>query len=52
MVVYNKGGFVGAFNIWKPMVDEGNALAQLLITLMFDRGESVAKNHHLAFDFF
>jgi len=52
MVASNKEDFIGAFNIWKSMVDEGNALAQLLITLMFDRGESVAKNHHLAFDFF
>ena len=54
MAAYNRGDYVPAIRLFRPLAAQGNAKAQSVLGVMFRRGEGVAKNParaHMWFSF-
>jgi TPR repeat protein len=52
MVAYNRGDYVPAIRLFRPLAEQGNAKAQSLIGVMYRRGQGVARNSVHAFIWF
>jgi TPR repeat protein len=44
MVSYNRGDYMPAIRLFRPLAEGGNAKAQHLIGVMYHKGEGVARN--------
>src|ERR1051325_1942382 len=44
MAAYNRGDYVPAFRLFRPLAEQGNARAQTALGVMFRKGEGVPKN--------
>jgi TPR repeat protein len=44
MAAYNRGDYVPAFRLFRPLAEQGNAKAQKVLGIMFHKGEGVPKN--------
>lgn len=42
---YNLGDYAGALKEFRPMAEEGNAAAQMLLGFMYERGQGVPKDY-------
>jgi TPR repeat protein len=54
MVAYNRGDYVPAIRLFRPLATSGNAKAQSVLGVMFRKGEGVPKNPvraHMWFSF-
>jgi TPR repeat protein len=49
MAAYNRGDYVPAIHLFRPLAQTGNARAQHLLGAMYRRGQGVAKNSARAF---
>ena len=49
MVAYNRGDYVPAIRMFRPLAEQGNAKAQGLLGVMYRRGQGVARNPIHAF---
>jgi TPR repeat protein len=49
MVAYNRGDYVPAIQIFRPLAQKGNAKAQSVLGVMYRRGQGVARNSTHAF---
>ncbi len=52
MAAYNRGDYMPAIQLFRPLATRGNAKAQHLLGLMYHRGEGVARNPVRAFAWF
>lgn len=52
MVAYNRGDYVPAVKLFRPLAQAGNAKAQNVLGSMYRKGEGVAKNSAKAFMWF
>ena len=52
MAAYNRGDYVPAIRLFRPLAEQGNAKAQSLIGGMYRKGEGVAKSSARAFMWF
>jgi TPR repeat protein len=52
MAAYNRGDYVPAIQLFRPLAAKGNAKAQHLIGVMYHRGEGVARSSVRAFAWF
>jgi TPR repeat protein len=52
MAAYNRGDYMPANRLFRPLAQQGNAKAQHLIGVMYHRGEGVARNSVRAFAWF
>ena len=52
MAAYNRGDYVPAIQLFRPLAAKGNAKAQHLIGVMYHRGQGVARNSVRAFAWF
>jgi TPR repeat protein len=52
MASYNRGDYMPAIRLFRPLAERGNAKAQHLIGVMYHRGEGVARNSVRAFAWF
>ena len=52
MAAYNRGDYVPAIRLFRPLAEQGNAKAQSLIGVMYRRGQGVARNSVRAFLWF
>ena len=52
MAAYNRGDYMPAIRLFRPLAEQGNAKAQHLIGLMYHRGEGVARSKVRAFAWF
>jgi len=44
MAAYNRGDYVPALRLFRPLAEQGNAKAQKVLGIMFRKGEGVPKN--------
>src|SRR5712672_3137485 len=44
MTAYNRGDYMPAIRLFRPLAEQGNARAQHLIGVMYHKGEGVARN--------
>src|ERR1700736_4559661 len=44
MANYNRGDYMPAIRLFRPLAEQGNARAQHLIGVMYHRGQGVARN--------
>jgi TPR repeat protein len=44
MASYNRGDYMPAIRLFRPLAEQGNAKAQHLIGVMYHRGQGVARN--------
>src|SRR6185436_9272519 len=44
MAAYNRGDYVPAFRLFRPLAEQGNARAQRALGVMFRRGQGVPKS--------
>jgi TPR repeat protein len=44
MASYNRGDYMPAIRLFRPLAEQGNARAQHLIGVMYHKGEGVARN--------
>jgi TPR repeat protein len=54
MAAYNRGDYMPAIRLFRPLAEQGNAKAQNVLGVMFRKGEGVAKNPvraHMWFSF-
>jgi TPR repeat protein len=54
MAAYNRGDYVPAIRLFRPLAEKGNAKAQNVLGVMFRKGEGVPKNPvraHMWFSF-
>ena len=54
MAAYNRGDYVPAIRLFRPLAEQGNAKAQSVLGVMFRKGEGVPKNParaHMWFSF-
>jgi hypothetical protein len=54
MAAYNRGDYMPAIRLFRPLAEQGNAKAQNVLGVMFRRGEGVPKNParaHMWFSF-
>ena len=54
MAAYNRGDYVPAIRLFRPLAEQGNAKAQNVLGVMFRKGEGVPKNPvraHIWFSF-
>src|ERR1700681_4068266 len=49
---YNRGDYMPAIRLFRPLAEQGNARAQHLIGVMYHKGEGVARNSVRAFAWF
>jgi TPR repeat protein len=52
MAAYNRGDYVPAIRLFRPLAENGNAKAQNVLGVMYRRGEGVARNSVRAFLWF
>ncbi len=52
MAAYNRGDYVPAIHLFRPLAEQGNPKAQGVIGVMYRRGEGVARNPARAFMWF
>jgi TPR repeat protein len=52
MVAYNRGDYVPAVKLFRPLAQAGNAKAQNVMGVMYRKGEGVARNSAKAFMWF
>jgi TPR repeat protein len=52
MVAYNRGDYMPAIRLFRPLAEQGNAKAQHLIGVMYHKGQGVARNPVRAFAWF
>ena len=52
MTAYNRGDYVPAIQLFRPLAAKGNAKAQHLIGVMYHKGEGVARSSVRAFAWF
>jgi TPR repeat protein len=52
MASYNRGDYVPAIRLFRPLAEQGNAKAQSLLGVMYRRGEGVARSSVRAFIWF
>ena len=52
MVAYNRGDYLPAVKLFRPLAQAGNARAQNLLGVMYRRGEGVARSPARAFMWF
>jgi TPR repeat protein len=52
MVAYNRGDYVPAVKLFRPLAQAGNAKAQNAMGVMYRKGEGVARNSAKAFMWF
>ena len=52
MVAYNRGDYVPAMKLFRPLAQAGNAKAQNVIGVMYHKGEGVARSSARAFMWF
>ena len=52
MAAYNRGDYMPAIRLFRPLAEQGNAKAQHLIGVMYHKGEGVARNSVRAFAWF
>src|SRR4051812_34190884 len=52
MVAYNRGDYVPAIRLFRPLAERGNPKAQSVIGVMYRKGEGVARNSARAFMWF
>src|SRR3979409_340245 len=44
MAAYNRGDYVPAIRLFRPLAEQGNAKAQNVVGVMYRRGQGVARN--------
>ena len=49
---YNRGDYVPAVRLFRPLAEQGNAKAQNMLGVMYRRGQGVARNSVRAFMWF
>ena len=49
---YNRGDYMPAIRLFRPLAEQGNARAQHLIGVMYHKGEGVSRNSVRAFAWF
>ncbi len=52
MASYNRGDYVPAIRLFRPLAEQGNAKAQRVLGVMYRRGEGVARSSARAFLWF
>ena len=52
MASYNRGDYVPAIRLFRPLAEQGNAKAQRVLGVMYRRGEGVARSSVRAFLWF
>jgi len=52
MVAYNRGDYVPALKLFRPLAQTGNAKAQSILGVMYHRGEGVSRSSARAFMWF
>jgi TPR repeat protein len=52
MTAYNRGDYVPAIRLFRPLAEQGNAKAQNVLGVMYRRGQGVARNSVRAFLWF
>jgi TPR repeat protein len=52
MAAYNRGDYLPAIRLFRPLAEQGNAKAQNVLGVMYRRGEGVARNSLRAFMWF
>src|SRR5436305_8024390 len=52
MAAYNRGDYVPAMRLFRPLAEQGNAKAQTVLGVMFRKGEGVPKSPARAFMWF
>ena len=52
MAAYNRGDYVPAIRLFRPLAEQGNAKAQSVLGVMYHRGQGVARNSVRAFIWF
>src|SRR5947208_12454791 len=52
MVAYNRGDYVPAIRLFRPLAEKGNPKAQSVIGVMYRKGEGVARSSARAFMWF
>jgi TPR repeat protein len=52
MVAYNRGDYLPAMKLFRPLAEAGNAKAQNVMGVMYRKGEGVARNSAKAFMWF
>jgi len=52
MAAYNRGDYLPAIRLFRPLAEQGNAKAQNVLGVMYRRGEGVARNSVRAFMWF
>jgi TPR repeat protein len=52
MASYNRGDYVPAIRLFRPLAEQGNAKAQSVLGVMYRRGQGVARNSVRAFLWF
>ncbi len=52
MTSYNRGDYVPAIRLFRPLAEQGNAKAQRVLGVMYRRGEGVARSSARAFLWF
>src|SRR5712691_401448 len=52
MAAYNRGDYVPAIRLFRPLAEQGNAKAQNVLGVMYRRGQGVARNSVHAFVWF
>src|SRR5436190_20954540 len=52
MVAYNRGDYMPAMKLFRPLAQAGNAKAQNIVGVMYHKGEGVARSSARAFMWF
>ncbi len=52
MAAYNRGDYVPAIRLFRPLAEQGNPKAQSVLGVMYRKGEGVARNSVRAFVWF
>jgi TPR repeat protein len=52
MAAYNRGDYMPAIRLFRPLAEQGNPKAQSLLGVMYRKGEGVARNSVRAFIWF
>jgi TPR repeat protein len=52
MAAYNRGDYVPAIRLFRPLAEQGNPKAQSVLGVMYRRGQGVARNSAHAFVWF
>jgi TPR repeat protein len=52
MAAYNRGDYMPAIRLFRPLAEQGNAKAQNVLGVMYRKGEGVARNSVRAFLWF